>query len=281
MLLRFCVAMALTGVVAGQEMPKVLEITGEYTKPGRAHALHDKTEGAFVEAMSRVHWPQHWIGMISLSGRKRALFFTWYPSFESWEKSDAALAHKTALSAELSRDYIADGEMVDSEDQGVFVYRGELSLRPAADLSPMRYMDIATYRVKPGHDREWIELVKMVKEGYAQAAPQAQWSVYEQLYGGEGGKYLVLTPRKSLAEIDRVLDEDSPRFKAALGEDGMKTFNGLVSASVQSSQHQLFAFNSNTSYVISDWIKADNFWKRPPAAVSSAKPGTEARKGEP
>jgi hypothetical protein len=186
------VAIASSGMAAAQDaasIPKVLQITGEFTKPGKAHALHDKTEGAFVQAMSRANWPIHWIGMISLSGRKRALFFTWYDSFEAWEKSDAALGKKTALSVELSRDYIADGEMVDSEDQGVFVYQDELSRRPAADLSPMRYTDISTYRVRPGHEREWAELMKTVKGAYEKAVPEAQWSTYRQLYGGEGGTY--------------------------------------------------------------------------------------------
>ena len=118
-LLALCVALAACGLAAAQDasIPKVLQITGEFTKPGKAHALHDKTEGAFVEAMSRAHSPTHWIGMISLSGRKRALFFTWYDSFQAWEQSDAALSKRTALTAELSRDYIADGEMVESEDQ--------------------------------------------------------------------------------------------------------------------------------------------------------------------
>jgi hypothetical protein len=203
-MLGLCVAVATSCVAAAQDarsIPKVLQITGEYTKPGKAHALHDKTEGAFVEAMSRANSPVHWIGMISLSGQKRALFFTWYDSFEAWEQSDAALGKKAALTAELSRDYIADGEMVYTEDQSVFVYQDEMSLRPAADLAPMRYMDIATYHVRPGHEREWIELVRMVRETYEKAVPEAQWSTYRQLYGGEGGTYLVLTARNCLPLI--------------------------------------------------------------------------------
>ena len=283
-MLGLCVAVSTSCVAAAQDarsIPKVLQITGEYTKPGKAHALHDKTEGAFVEAMSRANSPVHWIGMISLSGQKRALSFTWYDSFEAWEQSDAALGKKAALTAELSRDYIADGEMVYTEDQSVYVYQDEMSLRPAADLAPMRYMDIATYHVRPGHEREWIELVRMVRETYEKAVPEAQWSTYRQLYGGEGDTYLVLTARKSLAEIDRVLKDNNPRFAAALGEDGLKTFSDLTAASIASSEHQLFAFNPVTSYVPSEWIKSDNFWKRPGGSFSSGKPRAEEKKAEP
>jgi hypothetical protein len=250
-------------MAAAQEnsLPKVLEITGEYTKPGKAHALHDKTEGAFVQAKRQAKSPDHWLGLISLSGRKRALFFTWHASFEAWERSDEAQQKNAALVATLSRDYIADGEMVDSEDQGIFVYRDELSLRPMADLSQMRYLDIATYHVRPGHDSEFTELMKMVRAAYEKGVPDARWTMYQQLYGGDDGSYLILTPRKSLAELDRILADNNPKFAAAMGEDRTKRLNELVSASLESSQHQLFAVNPRTSYVPDEWIKADVFWK--------------------
>jgi hypothetical protein len=277
-----CLGVACIGIAVAQEtsIPKVLQITGEYTKPGRAHMLHDKTEGVFVQAMARAKWPVHYLGMISLSGRKRALFLTWYPSFEAWEQSDKALSKNTALSDVLSRAYIADGEMVDSEDQHVFVYHEELSLHPITDISQMRYMDISIYHVRPGHDSEWNDLVKMVKDAYEKAVPEAHWAMYEQVYGGDGGTYFVVTARKSLAELDRTFNEDDRRFKAAMSEDAMKKFKELVGASVESYQHQLFAFNPNTSYVADEWIKADNFWK-PKAVSAPSELGTHNKRARP
>jgi hypothetical protein len=56
----------MSSVAAAQEMspatpsmPKVLQVTREFTKPYRAGQAHDKTESAFVEAMSRAKWPTH------------------------------------------------------------------------------------------------------------------------------------------------------------------------------------------------------------------------------
>jgi hypothetical protein len=218
--------------------------------------------------------------MISLSGKKRALFLTWYPSFEAWEQSDKALSKNTALSDVLSRAYIADGEMVDSEDQHVFVYHEELSLHPIADISHMRYMDISIYHVRPGHDGDWNDLVKMVKDAYEKAVPEAHWAMYEQVYGGDGDTYFVLTARKSLAELDRTFNEDGRRFKEAMSEDAMKKLKELVGASVESYQHQLFAFNPNTSYVADEWIKADDFWK-PKAVSAPSKLSPHNKKAEP
>jgi hypothetical protein len=64
----------------------------------------------------------------------------------------------------------ADGELLDSMDQGVFLFREELSLHPRPDL-----------------------------------------------FGGDGGTYLFLTGRKSLAELDRG-DEENKKFETAMGK---------------------------------------------------------------
>ena len=60
-----------------QEMmgpPKILVIGREFTKPGRDGAPHEKTESAFVSALTAAKWPTHYLAMTSLSGRPRALF---------------------------------------------------------------------------------------------------------------------------------------------------------------------------------------------------------------
>jgi hypothetical protein len=61
-------------------IPKVLQITREYTKPGRAGIVHDAAESAFVQASARAKWPTHYLAMTSLSGKQRALFLTSFPN---------------------------------------------------------------------------------------------------------------------------------------------------------------------------------------------------------
>jgi hypothetical protein len=266
---------------SSQSLPKVLQITREYTKPGKAGMAHEKTESAFVQAMTRAKWPTHYLGITSLSGKQRALFLTYYASFEAWEKDNAAVEKDTALSAALERASVADGELLDSIDQGVYVFRDELSLRPMADLSHMRYVQVSAYHLRPGHSTEWNELIKMVKTAYENAVPTAHWGMYELVYGG-GSTFLMLTARKTLAEVDRVFAEDRPKFEAAMGEDGMKKLRELVGAVVESSQHELFAFNPRMSYVADEWIKADpDFWKAKAAMAPAAKPAVEEKKTKP
>jgi hypothetical protein len=161
----------------GTSVPKVLQITREYVKPGKAGQAHEKTEAAFVQAMAKAKWPVHYLALTSLSGKQRALFMTRYPSFEAYEKDGTAVEKNAALSAGLERANLADGELLESEDQGVFVYEEEMSLRPRPDLSHMRFMEISVYHVRPGHDKDWEEAVKMVKSAYEKAVPEAHWGM--------------------------------------------------------------------------------------------------------
>ena len=267
-LLGLSLALACCCITAAQEksqansIPKVLQITREYTKPGRAGMVHDASESAFVQASARAKWPTHYLAMTSLSGKQRALFLTSYASLEAWEKDTAAVAKNPTLSAALEAASVADGAELESVDQGVFVFNEEMSLRPVADLSQMRFMEISIYHVRPGHEREWNEAVKMVKAAYEKGVPGSHWGVFNQVYGGEGGSYLVLTSRKTLAEVDHGFQVEDKQFEAAIGAESMKKLDELIAASVESSLHQLFAFNPHMSYVLDDWIKADpDFWK--------------------
>lgn len=289
---RFCVSLlglsfagACCLAAAGQEttpatpsMPKVIQITREYTKPYKGGAAHDKTEAAFIEAMSKAKWPTHYVGMTSLTGRSRAIYMTPFMSFDAWEKDNAAVAKNSVLSAALENASVTDGELLDEVDQGVFVFNEEGSFHPRADVSHQRFMEISLYQVKPGHSREWDEAVKMVKAAYEKAGLDEHWALYRQAYGGSGGRYLVLSAHKNLAEIDQGFAEDA-QFAKAIGDDGMKHLDELIAASVDTTQHELFQFNPHMSYVPEEWTKSDpDFWK---PAASAAKEMAEEQKSKP
>ena len=265
----------------GSAPPKVLQITREYTKPGKGGMAHDKAESLFVQSMVRAKWPTHYLGVTSLTGKPRALFLTLYDSYEAMDKDNTSMMKNTALSAELEHDSAVDAELLDSTDQGVFEFREDMSLRTMSDLSHMRYLEISDYRVRPGHMAEWVQIVKMVKAAYEKGVPESHWAVYELRYGGEGGTFLVLTARKTLGELDNGPIEDK-QFAAAMGDDGMKKLGELIASATLPPQHQLFAFNPKTSYVEDSWIKADpDFWKPKAAAAPAAKPATAEKKATP
>ena len=215
--------------------------------------------------------------MLGPSGKDRAIFMTFYDSFDAWEKSYKSVSQNTALTAVLDRAGVADAELLESSDSGVFYRNDEMSLNTWTDLSPLRFLEITVYQVKPGHEGEWEEAVKLVKAAYQKADIGAHWGMFHQDYGGSGGRYLVLQGHKSMAELDA--DRADKKFEAALGELGGKRLDQLVGTCVETSQHELLAVNPRMSYVDDAWINADpDFWKPKPAAEPAAKAGEKRAK---
>ena len=106
-------AVAGSMLTAAQETPssvKVLQITREYTKPYKGGAAHDKTESAFVQAMTKAKFPAHYVALNAMSGRSRSLYLTrydcfligkrttsWWTRIRPWRRSWSARALLTAI----------------------------------------------------------------------------------------------------------------------------------------------------------------------------------------
>jgi hypothetical protein len=271
------------GVMTAQDVaadmsgpPKVLVIDREFTKPGKDGAPHEKTEGAFVSAMSAAKWPTHYFAATSLSGKPRALFFFGYDSFAAWEKDNHDLQKNAALSATLDRDDVADGELLNEITMGVFVYDPDLSLH-AGGIVHDRYFEISQYHVKPGHRAEFLELVKLYQKGFANE-PRVNWAAFESYYGEDnGGEYIAISKMASLADDDAGMNDDK-KFADTMGPADMQKVRDLTASCMESEQTNLFEFNPKMSYPPEEWIKADPFWKPKAAAAPAAakKPATPA-----
>jgi hypothetical protein len=269
-------AMVGTGTAVAQEKsgamppPKILVIGREYTKPGKAGAAHEKTESAFVQAMKRAKWPTHYLAVESLSGKSRALFLTGYDSFAEWEKDQQAGEKNAAFTADIARAWAGDGEMLSDTDGGIFQKREEYSLRPNVDIAHCRYFEIGRFVLRPGHDQDWDELVKMWVAAYGKI-PDAHFVTYQEIYGATNSVYIYFVPMKSAVEADQEL-AGGKDFEAAMGADGMKRMGELEAAAIEESQTHLFAFSPKMSYPRDEWVKADpDFWAPKAAAAPAAK----------
>jgi len=279
-----CLALACADVVAAQTSeghapPKVLSISREWVKPGKTGAAHEKTESLFVQAFERANWPTHYLGMESLSGKSRALFFVGYASFEAYEKDQAAQAKNEALSAGFAHASLVDGELLDAFDQSLWSYDEDDSNSGGVNIATMRYFEIERFQIRPGHEEQWTEIMKLVKPALMKGMPDDHWAMYVAAYGMPQPTYIVLTPMKSAAEIDRTFAQGA-KFVEAMGPEGMKKLNELSASAIESSETNLFAFNPRMSYVGEDWVKADAFWKvkaAKPAAVRKSDEKTSAK----
>jgi hypothetical protein len=271
--------MAGNALASAQQMdqapPKVLQVTREFIKPGKGGAAHDRTESAYVQAMARSKEPIHYVAMNSMSGKSRALYLAGYDSFEAIQKDNDAMNKNAALGAELDRDTVADGQLLDGVDQFLFAYDPDTSYRPSGDLTTARYMEFTDFYIKPGHMSEFNELAKMVIDANKKAGTSAHWVTYDIAYGGDN-MVVVLSADKSMADIDKGFAENKS-FETAMGESGMKKLHELEAASIDKSDSELFSINPKQSYPLEEWVKGNpEFWKPKPMMASAAKAASPA-----
>jgi hypothetical protein len=260
-------------------LPKILAITVEYPKPYKGGAAHDKTESAFVLAQAKAKFPVYYVAMNSMSGRMRAIYMAHYDSFAEWEKDNKMVDDNPTLSADLESAGIADGELLDEVEQGVYTYDPDLSYHPHDDLQNHRVYQISVFHVRPGHRKEWHDVVKMVMDAHQKAGTSAHWGTYEVAFGAPDGTYVVLTGDPSMSAIDLGYSEDKKFREAIGGDEGMQKLDQLFGEAVDSSHSELFTVNPKQSYVSEDWIKSDPaFWKSNPAAAMALTPAPEDRK---
>lgn len=284
-----CLALAVvgTGFAASQDsaspssIPTVLQITREYIKPYKANAAHDKTESAFVAAMSRAKFPAYYVALNSMSGKSRALFLTQYPTFAEWEKDNKILDKTPSLGADLERAGIADGDLLDSLDSVVFTYDADLSYHPHADISHARYMELTVFHVRAGHTKDWMDLSKMYQDAIGKINPSAHWAMFDLVYGGEGGTYVAIAARSSMSELDDGMAAGKKLMDALGGPEAMEKFDKLYGDCVDSMRSELFSINPKQSYVDEAFIKADpDFWK-PKATAPKAQSAATAKPAAP
>ncbi|MGA7157909.1 MAG: hypothetical protein WBY53_13725 [Acidobacteriaceae bacterium] len=239
--------------------PNVLVIQREFVKPGKGGMMHQKTEGAFVQALKANHLDIHYLAMTSLTGQDRAVFMNGYATYADWEAETKSTMKNAATEAALEHANVADGDLLSETDTSVWERRDNLSLNNHG-LTGDRYMELIVYSIKPGHDAEWDAEVKMVKAGYEKGVPDASWTMFESRFGVNGHEYLIVIPMKSLGMIDVMMSSDKA-FEDAMGMDGLKKLSELNAACVETSKENLFAFSPRMSNPPEAWVKAEpDFW---------------------
>jgi hypothetical protein len=286
-LLGLSLAVAGSALTAAQDasststLPKILQFTVEYTKPYKGGAAHDKTESAFIAAEEKAKFPVYYVAMNSMSGKARALFMTQYDTFAEWEKDNKLVDSNPTLSAGLEHAGLADGDLLDEVDSVVYTSDDDLSYHPHSDLDKHRVYQISVFHVRSGKQKEWREVVKMVKDANEKAGTSNHWGMYEIAFGAPDGTFIAITGDPSMSAIDLAYSEDKKFREAIGGDEGMRKLDQLFGEAVESSHSELFTVNPKQSYVSDDWIKADpGFW-RPKPAAAPAKPAAAAKKPTP
>ena len=262
-----CLAVSAAARATAQEPPpppKFLQIYREEVKPGKGPA-HEKVEAGWPAAFAKANWPSNYLALTSMTGPSEAWFTSGWDSLAAWEKDTKALQANKALSAELDALLEKDGELLSGGNGLLLSYREDLSNTPNVDLPRMRYFRIVTFRVRPGHDADFSNAVKIVRDAYAKAKISLPWAVYQVNAGMPGPTYMVWIPMRSLAEYDATMAV-AKAIQEAEGEEGQKALNKASSDGYLTVTQNIFAFNPKMSYPPKAWVARDpEFWTPKPA----------------
>lgn len=276
-----CLGLATASGLMAQEPPpppKVIQIYREEVKPGKG-AAHEKLEAQWPAAFAKANHESHYLAMTSLTGPPEVWFLTGYDSFAAWEKDINHVEKNVALRAELDRLGEKDAEFISGGRSIVAINRPELNNGPHVDISKIRYMRVTTYRVKPGHEKDFTDAVKIVKEAYEKAKIEQSWAVFQMNGGMQVPTFMVWIPMKSLADVDTGLGR-SQTIRDAQGEEGQKALAKLAGDGYASIDSQILAFNPKMSYPSKEMAARDpEFWNSKPAAAAPKK--SDAKKATP
>ena len=252
--------------------PRVLQIYREEVKPGK-NAAHEKVETGWPRAYASAKWPTYYLAITSSTGPNEAWFLSGWDSLAAWEKSSQAEEKNAALQAQLQQLSAQDGELLSGARSVVANFREDLSYRGSeVPFGKMRYFYLSTVRIRPGHDSDFTDGIKIAKKAHEAAKVPERWSVYQVSQGMPAGTYLIFEPLQSLADVDNFPQTHGEAYRNAVGDEGRKKLQEMAASGTLSSEVNIFAFSPKMSYANPEWVKADpEYWAPKPKAAPAAK----------
>lgn len=267
--LRTTLAALAAGTAAGafaQSMPttqpKFLVIYRETIKTGRA-AEHARWESGWPAAFERAKSKYNYLAIASLTGPQEVWYLAPFADQAAYGQS-LADENDPALGAELERLSKGDAEFVEDLTQMQVVAMPELSHGAFPDLAKVRFYEITTFRVRPGHYEAWVAATKAYKSAASRSAPNASWRTYSVAAGAPGGTFLVFSSVGAFSEFDAMAAADDATWKNMTKEESaaLQSFSkeGLISTVTQR-----FRVAPGMSYVdAATKAKDPAFWTKRP-----------------
>jgi hypothetical protein len=239
--------------------PARLTIYREQVKVGRA-ADHERIEAGWPAAFAKAKSPSYYLAMTSLTGPSEAWFMTPFASNAAEGDELKLESADTVLAAELTRLSRADADVIDGYRVIQAVARPDLSHGAFPDLTKVRFWEVTTFRVRPGHRAEFEATAKAYGAATERAAPASSYRVYEVTAGMPGGTYLIFSSVESYAQFDQA-DADGMKTMQALTPEEITAMQKFSSEGLISTETNRFALNPTMSYVAPETRATDpSFW---------------------
>jgi hypothetical protein len=223
-------------------------------------AAHARNEAGWPVAFEKAGAPETYLALASITGTSQVWFTV---PFESYAKEGESMARNEAdpvLSAELARLSRSDAEYLKSMRTVQLVARPDLSYGAFPDLTKARFWDISTLRIRPGHEAQFEEAVKLYGEVSDRLAPNNSFRVYMVTAGMSGGTYMIFSSVEEYAQFDEVMATGNALF-GGMTDDERGVFERFGLEALQNSVTNRFRLDPSMSYVDAATKAADPaFW---------------------
>ncbi len=270
-LLALAAGSAATALAQGMPttQPKFVHIIREQVKVGRS-ADHSRWEAGWPAAFEKAKFPDFYIALEAVTGASEVWYVSPYASQAAYGESMAKQNADPVLSAETERLARGDAEFVSEITAIEAVARPELSHGAFPDLAMMRFWEIGTFRVKPGHGQEFEAALKAYAAASGRSSPNASWRTYEVVGGAPDGTYLFFSSVASFGDFDRMREEGEATWKG-LTYDERSTLQKFFADGTVTSWSNRFRLDPRQSYVPAETRQKDTaFWIPKPSAKAAA-----------
>jgi hypothetical protein len=234
------------------EPPNILRITRSLARPGKRAELA-RIRARRAQALASAKWPRPSFALTSITGPDEAWRLTGYEAFETWNEDLETVCRMPVLGSVLELLDQEEGDLLQENREITAVYHPEISYRPAFDWAQMRFLDVITIQLRPGHHAEYLQNRRLVMDAHTRAELDEHILIYTVSSGWRSGTYFILRPLKSLHDLDRIEEMHGKRYGEILGDENRKRVIELFAASVEREEEEYFALDTRASHVTAAW----------------------------
>ena len=194
------------------------------------------------------------LGMRVVAGVGETWLMEMHDSFASIEAVDQSLAGARPAQYSVPGDVLAPARLLIAAYRPGLSYRADEAVK---SLPRARYLLVSTYRIEPGNEAGFSEIVKLRRSLNDSINLDRPEIAYEVVAGAISRTYIFVTPFSTLKTLDDGLVRTPPYA------DGVRDASKKAAAGTEISQERtILRIDPNLSYVSDEFASGDPaFWK--------------------
>jgi hypothetical protein len=222
--------------------------------------------GSYIEPYISGKAPAMVLGLRSVSGLQETWLTELHDSFASIEDTDRSL--NGFLDERRANENVSGyDDVLPGSRKMIGLYRPGLSYRSdeaAKGLPKARYLIVSIYRIRPGQDAGFAEIVKLKRAHHDSINLDRPDVCYQVMSGAPSGTFIFLTPLISLKSMDEGLAR-TPPYAEALRDASATAGRKLAAETEIGHEFLIFRLDPRISYVSDEFAAGDPaFWAQKP-----------------